>query len=86
MSGILDAFGGGSGTGTNSGSARTKSILTQNERAEANPGEILPDQLDRVSAIQRQLRQEGVFRNRGYGLRSLLGPLGGSRTSLLGSG
>lgn len=41
---------------------------------------------DRITSIQRQLAQETVFRNRGYGLRSLLGPLGAGKTSLLGSG
>lgn len=41
---------------------------------------------DRVSSIQKQLQQQTVFRNRGFGLRSLLGPFGGARSSLLGSG
>jgi hypothetical protein len=40
----------------------------------------------RVSSIQSQLAQETIFRNRGFGLRSLLGPLGQAKTSLLGSG
>lgn len=48
----------------------------ESDRSEAN----------RVSSIQSQLAQETVFRNRGFGLRSLLGPLGQAKTSLLGSG
>lgn len=40
----------------------------------------------RISSIQEQLAQETVFRRRGFGLRSLLGPLGTGRSSLLGSG
>jgi hypothetical protein len=88
MSGILDAFSGGSsGTGTSTGASRPKSILSSGGRNEDLPaGEVLPEERDRVSAIQRQLAQETLFRNRGYGLRSLLGPLGGAKTSLLGSG
>lgn len=48
----------------------------ESDRSEAN----------RVSSIQSQLAQETIFRNRGFGLRSLLGPLGQAKTSLLGSG
>jgi hypothetical protein len=41
---------------------------------------------DRVSGIQKQLAQETIFRNRGFGLRSLLGPLGQGTRNYLGSG
>lgn len=40
----------------------------------------------RVEGIQRQLRLETMQRTRGFGLRSLLGTLGGGRSSLLGAG
>jgi hypothetical protein len=40
----------------------------------------------RVETIQRQLRLETSSRNRGYGLRALIGSLGSGRSSLLGSG
>jgi hypothetical protein len=41
---------------------------------------------DRTNAIQDNLRLETRLRNRRFGLRSLLGPLGGTRArSLLGS-
>jgi hypothetical protein len=49
---------------------------SEQDRAEQN----------RLSSIQSQLAQETTFRNRGFGLRSLLGPLGQAKTSLLGSG
>lgn len=39
----------------------------------------------RVEQIQRQLRLETLQRSRGFGLRSLFGPLGG-RSGFLGSG
>lgn len=43
---------------------------------------------DRTNAIQDNLRVETRLRNRRFGLRSLLGPLGGNRSfrSLLGAG
>lgn len=57
--------------------ARSDALAQQeSDRSEAN----------RISSIQSQLAQETVFRNRGFGLRSLLGPLGQAKTSLLGSG
>lgn len=40
----------------------------------------------RISTIQKQLAQETIFRNRGFGLRSLLSGIGPAKTSLLGSG
>lgn len=41
---------------------------------------------ERISSIQQQLAADTIFRGRGYGLRSLLGSLGGGRRSQLGSG
>jgi hypothetical protein len=61
----------------NAAAARADQLAQQeSDRAEAG----------RISSIQSQLAQETVFRNRGFGLRSLLGPLGSAKTSLLGSG
>jgi hypothetical protein len=88
MSGIFDGFGSGTDTKVSgSSSAKSKSVLAIGGRGEdLAAGEILPEERDRVSAIQRQLAQETLFRNRNYGLRSLLGAFGGGKTSLLGSG